>query len=140
MGKAYSVDLRMAVVRSIEAGYTREEAAELHGVSLSSVGRFLRLWRSRGNVRAAKFGGYKGYALAPYAERLKRWIAEQPDITLEQLRRRLARQKVSISIAAIFRFLRHLKLTFKKSPACGRARPARRRRVAPDLAPKATAI
>ena len=53
MGKPYSVDLRMAVVRSIEAGCTREEAAELHGVSLSSVGRFLRPWRSRGNVRAA---------------------------------------------------------------------------------------
>ena len=27
MGKPYSVDLRLAVVRSIEAGYTREEAA-----------------------------------------------------------------------------------------------------------------
>jgi hypothetical protein len=29
MGKPYSVDLRLAVVRSIEAGCTREEAAEL---------------------------------------------------------------------------------------------------------------
>ena len=99
----------MAVVRSIEAGCTREEAAELQDVRLSSVGRFLRLWHSEGTVRAAKFGGYKGYALAPYAERLKRRIAEQPDITLEQLRRRLDQQKVSVSIAAIFRFLRHLK-------------------------------
>jgi hypothetical protein len=90
-------------------------------------------------VRAAKFGGYKGYALAPYAERLKRWIAEQPHITPEQLRRRLVQRKVTIGIAAIFRFLRHLKLTFKKSPARGRTRPARRRRGAPDLAPKAAA-
>jgi hypothetical protein len=31
MGKPYSVDLRLAVVRSVESGYTREEAAELHG-------------------------------------------------------------------------------------------------------------
>ena len=139
MGKPYSVDLRLAVVHSIEAGCTREEAAELHGVSLSSVGRFLTLWRTKGNVPAAKFGGYKGYALKPHAERLKRWVAEQPDITLGELRRRLARQKVEVSIAAIFRFLRHLKLTFKKSLARGRTGPARRRRGAPGLAPKPTA-
>jgi transposase len=138
MGKPYSVDLRLAVVHSIEAGCTREEAAELHGVSLSSVGRFLKLWRTKGNLRAAKFGGYKGYALKPHAERLKRWVAEQPDITLDELRRRLARQKVKVSIAAIFRFLRHLKLTFKKSLARGRTGPARRRRGPPGLAPKAT--
>ena len=58
------------------------EPAELHGVSLSSVGRFLELWRSKGDLRAAKFGGYKEYALKPHAERLTHWIAEQPDITL----------------------------------------------------------
>lgn len=139
MGKPYSVDLRVAVVRSIECGCTREEAAELHGISLSSVGRFLKLWRTKGTLRAAKFGGYKEYALKPHAERLKRWVAEEPDITLGELRRRLAGQKVKVSIAAIFRFLRHLKLTFKKSPARGRTGPARRRRGAPRLAPKATA-
>ena len=119
MGKPYSVDLRLAVVRSVESGYTREEAAELHGVSLSSVGRFLELWRSKGDLRAAKFGGYKEYALKPQAERLTHWIAEQPDITLSELRHRLAGRKVKVSIAAIFRFLRHLKLTLKKSPARG---------------------
>ena len=119
MGKPYSVDLRLAVVRSVESGYTREEAAELHGVSLSSVGRFLGLWRSKGDLRAAKFGGYKEYALKPHAERLTHWIAEQPDITLSELRHRLAGRKVKVSIAAIFRFLRHLKLTLRKSPARG---------------------
>ena len=56
MGKPYSVDLRLAVVRSIEAGYTREEAAELHGVSLSSVGRFIKSWRARKRVEAV--GGH----------------------------------------------------------------------------------
>jgi transposase len=61
MGKCYTEDMRLAVVRSIEAGCTREEAAELHGVSLSSVGRFIKLWRSSGNVCAAKFGGHKDY-------------------------------------------------------------------------------
>jgi transposase len=137
MGKPYSEDMRLAVVRSIETGCTREEAAELYGVSLSSVGRFIKLWRTSGNVCAAKFGGYKGHALKSHGERLKRWVAEQPDITLGELQRRLAGEKVRVSTSAIFRFLRHLQLTLKKSPARGRTGSARRRRRAPGLAPKA---
>src|ERR1700722_11873189 len=39
--------------------------------------------------------------------------------TLSDLRHRLAGRKVKVSIAAIFRFLRHLKLTLRKSPARG---------------------
>jgi transposase len=138
MGKPYSIDLRLAVVRTIEAGYTREEAAELHGVSLSSVGRFINLWRTRARVDPAKFGGYKGYALEAHAERLRRWIAEQPDITLGEVQRRLLREKMKVSVSAIFRFLRHLKLSFKKSPARRRARSARRGRGAPGVAAQAT--
>jgi transposase len=140
MGKPYSVDLRLAVVRSIEAGYTREEAAEMHGVSLSSVGRFINLWRRRKSVEPAKFGGYKEYALKAHAERVRRWIAEQPDVTLGELQARLAKEKVTVSISAIFRFLCHLKLSFKKSPARGRAGSARRRRRPSRLAPKAAPI
>lgn len=140
MGKPYSVDLRLAVVRSLEAGHTYEEAAELHGVSLSTVGRFLHLWRRRESVEPAKFGGYKTYALAAHAERVRRWIAARPDMTLSELQGRLAKEKVTVSISAIFRFLRHLKLSFKKSPARGRAGSARRRRGAAHLAPKAAAV
>lgn len=139
MGKPYSVDLRLAVVRSIEAGYTRGEAAELLGVSLSSVGRFIKIWRGRQSVEPAKFGGYKKYALQAQADRLRGWIAEGPDLTLGELQRRLAKAKVRVSISAIFRFLRHLKLTFKKSPARGRARSARRRGGAPGMAAQAAA-
>ena len=54
MGKPYSVDLRLAVVRSVESGYTREEAAELHGVSLSSVGRIPRALAFQGRPSSGK--------------------------------------------------------------------------------------
>jgi transposase len=137
MGKPRSEDLRIAVVGSIEAGYTREEVSALYDVSLSSVGRYIKRWRTTGNVRAAKFGGYKGYALAGHRDRIEQWIAEQPDITLGELQARLAKAKMKVSVSAIFRFLHHLKLTFKKSPARGRAGPARRRGRAPDVAQEA---
>jgi len=41
MGKPYADDLRLVVVRLIEEGHTRPEAAELCGISLSSVGRYI---------------------------------------------------------------------------------------------------
>ena len=71
MAKPYSNDLRARVIEAVAEGATREEAAERHDVSLSSVGRFLRLERETGSVRPAKFGGYKRHALAAHEERVR---------------------------------------------------------------------
>ena len=79
MGKPYSEDLRRSVVQAIEAGHTYEETAELCGVSVSSISRFLSRWRRRGSVKAEKFGGYKGYALERHRSRIARWVDAQPD-------------------------------------------------------------
>ena len=128
MGKPYSEDLRRRVVEGIESGMTYEEVADACRVSISSVSRFLTRWRRTGSVSADKFGGYKGYALEPYKEWIVRWITAQPDLTLSELEARLAERNVVVSQTAIFRFLRHLDLTFKKKSARGRARSARRRR------------
>jgi transposase len=117
MGKPYSEDLRRGVVQAIEAGHSYEEVAGLCGVSVSSISRFLTRWRRSGSVSPAKFGGYKGYALARHEKRITQWIAGRPDITLSELQARLAKEKVVVSQTAIFRFLRHLDFTFKKKPA-----------------------
>lgn len=124
MGKPYSEDLRRSVVQAIEAGHSYEEVADLCGVSVSSVSRFVTRWRRTGGVSAAKFGGYKGYALAPHKDRIAQWVAARPDLTLCELQARLAKEKVAVSQTAIFRFLRHLGFAFKKKPARGRTRPA----------------
>jgi transposase len=119
MGKPYSQDLRRSVVHAIESGHTYEEAAELCGVSVSSVSRFLTRWRTIGSVSPEKFGGYKGYALEGHRYRITRWLGTWPDITLSELQTLLAKEKVAVSQTAIFRFLRHLDFTFKKK-ACTR--------------------
>ena len=126
------------MIAGIEEGATREEAAERHHVSLSSVGRFLRRKRDTGSVSPAKFGGYKPYALAAHEDLVRDLLAQQPDITLAELRALLAKRKVAVGQTSIFRFLRHLKLTFKKKPARRRAGPAGRRRGSQGLAPEAT--
>ena len=113
MGKPYADDLRLVVVRLIGEGHTRPEVAELCGISLSSVGRYVRRYRVTGSVSPDKFGGYKDYALAKYAGRIRRWIAGQPDLTLLELQARLAEAGVKVAASSVFRFLRHLGLTYK---------------------------
>jgi transposase len=134
MGKPYSEDLRQGVVQAIEAGHSYEEVADLYGVSISSVSRFVTRWRGTGSVSPEKFGGYKGYVLEPYRDRITQWIAARPDVTLSELQAQLAKKKVAVSQTAIFRFLRHLDFTFKKKPARGRTRSTRRRRGTQGLA------
>ena len=128
MAKPYSEDLRRRVVETIDAGATIPDAAEQCGVSISSVVRFLRLHRDTGSVSAAKFGGYKEFALAAHEELVRSLIGEQPDITLAELEARLAKKKVVVGKSSISRFLIHLKLPFKKKSAGSRAGQARRRR------------
>ncbi len=65
------------VIEAIEERATREEAAERHDVSLSSVGRFLQLKRDTGSFSPAKFGGYKPYAQAAH-EQLVRGLEHVP--------------------------------------------------------------
>ena len=126
MAKPYSDDLRARVIAAVDDGATLEEAGERHHVSLSSVGRFLRRKRQTGSVSPAKFGGYKPYALAAHEEWIRQLVTEQPDITLAELRAKLAKRKVTVGQTSIFRFLHYLNLTFKKKRARRRAGPARR--------------
>ena len=88
MGKPYSEDLRRNVVEAIESGHTYEDAADLWGVSVSSVSRFLTRWRRTNSISPEKFGGYKGYALERHRNRITRWLAARPDITFRLGRRR----------------------------------------------------
>src|ERR1700674_2166863 len=128
MGKPYSDDLRGRVIGAAQDGATIPETAEQLGVSISSVVRFRRLHRETGSVSPAKFGGYKGYALAAHEGLVRQLVAQQPDITLAELEAVLAKKKVTVGQSSISRFLHHLKLRFKKKSAGRRAGPAGRRR------------
>ncbi len=114
MGTPYSEDLRARVVRAGQDGSTIPEIAEQFGVSISSVVRFRRLHRESGSVSSAKFGGYKGYTLAAHEALVRQLVAEQPDITLAEIRAVLVTGKVTVGQSSISRFLHHLNLRFKK--------------------------
>src|SRR5271169_2233589 len=119
MGKPYSDDLRERVVAAIEDGHTRVKVAELYNMALSTVGGFIKRKRETGSISPDKFGGYKTFALEGHTE--------QPDSTLAELQIRLAKESVNVSQSAIYRFLHHINLTFKKKAY------TRRNKIGPTL-------
>ena len=102
------------------------EAAERYNMALSTVGGFIKRKRETGSVRPDKFGRCKTFALEDHTARVKELVAEQPDSTLAELQVRLAKENVNVSQSAIYRFLHHINMTFKKKHTRGGTRSARR--------------
>src|SRR5918912_592045 len=81
---AYSKDLRLKVLSAIDRGIPRREVAELFGISLSTIKRWLKRRRQTGDVNINKIPGrtsVKGKAL-------RQWLPEQlksnSDLTLAE--------------------------------------------------------
>jgi transposase len=125
MAKPYSMDLRERVMEAIRGGQTREAVARRFEISLSSVGRYIKRFREKGSLAPDKFGGHKRHALADEEERLRDWIKERPDMTLEEIQDRLHDSGIEVGRTAIWNFLRHVRLTYKKKRCTRRSRSAR---------------
>ena len=119
----YSQDLRERVVRACdEQRGTRKQIADLFGVSPSWIRRLLQRRRQTGSFAALPRGGATHTKMTDQRhERLIVLLREQPDATLAELRDRLA---APVHLTTIFRTLRRLDWTVKKSNPCRRAGPA----------------
>jgi transposase len=117
MTRPYSVDLRERVVRAVEAGLSRRAAARRFEVSISFVIKLVQRWRRKGTVHPDRYGGWKRPALAAHTERVRALLAAEPDLTIAELRSRLASEGIHVSPAAISRFLSAAGLTRKKRRA-----------------------
>ena len=118
MAKAYSDDLRRRFLSAYERGEgTLEELARRFVVSLpygkKLRGQFLRSGRME---RAEQRRGTPRRLLDQHREQLRRWLAAVPDLTLEQLREKLERERgLRISRAQVARALKRMGLKLKKS-------------------------
>lgn len=116
--RPYSNDLRRRIVAAYEGGgHTLAEVADLFGVSLATVKNFLRRHRRTGSPDALPHGGGKPPALGAKArETVRRALARDNDLTLEQLCRRVkARHRLTVSRPTMSRLLGELGLPRKKS-------------------------
>jgi transposase len=81
---AYSKDLRLKTLAAIDRGIPRKEVAELFGVSMSTIKRWLKRRRQTGDVNIHKIPGRP----AVKGEALREWLSKQlksnPDLTLRE--------------------------------------------------------
>ncbi len=81
---AYSKDLRLKTLAAIDRGIPRKEVAELFGVSMSTIKRWLKRRRQTGDVNIHKIPGRP----AVKGEALREWLPKQlksnPDLTLRE--------------------------------------------------------
>src|SRR3954468_24056777 len=125
----YSQDLRQRIVHTIQRrdGTIRQVAARFL-VSFSFVTRLLQLYRSTGSVEPRPHGGGNPAVLTPEdLQRLREFIRQRPDATLEECRTHLG---ASFSLMTISRALSRLGLPRKRKVprAAERDRPDVRQR------------
>lgn len=131
MPKPLSMDLRERLLAAVEAGQSRRATGRQFAVSESCVIRLLKLHETEGTIAPRKFGGHMRPALEPHYDRIRALVAATPDITIEELRERLAAEGIAISRSPLGRCLLALGLTRKKRPGTP---PNRRVRTLPPPA------
>src|SRR4051794_35183297 len=123
MPKSLSFDLRSRVLAAIDAGLSCRQAAARFGVSASSAIRWQAMRLSGGDARPRPQGGDRlSHRTEAHADLIHAALAEVPDITLPELKARLAQKGAQVSVSALWRFCRRHKITRKKRP---RTRPSR---------------
>ena len=115
MAGALSIDLRRRVLAAVAAGASHREAAERFGVSAASVSRWRALARKYGEVRGGRSGGdRRSGRIEKQAALIHALLEETSDITLDELRRRLAERGHAFGIGTLHRFFRRHGITRKK--------------------------
>ena len=115
MPKSLSFDLRSRVLAAIDAGLSCRQAAARFGVSASSAIRWQGMRREGGDARPKPQGGDRlSRRTEAHADLIHAALAEVPDITLPELKTRLAEQGAQVSVSALWRFCRRHKITRKK--------------------------
>ena len=122
MAKGYSKDLRVRAVSIVEAGESAREAARLLDLGASAAIRWIERWTRTGSVDAKPGTGHSRSPLKTHEQWLLNLVAAEPDLTLEEIRARLASEKkLKAGTTSIWRFYDRHGITFKKNSARRRA-------------------
>jgi transposase len=113
MPKPYSMDLRVRVIDAVAAGASRRGAAEDYVVAASTVVLWAQRFEATGSVAAKPFGGSTS-PLEARAEELLALIAEQPDLTLDEIVAASKERGIAASRGAVWRFCNRHRISRKK--------------------------
>ena len=116
MPKPYSDDLRERVIEAVEAGASRREAAESFNLCPSSAVKWLQRWRDTGSAKAKPTGGSRS-PLEEHVKALLALVAQQPDLTLDEIVAAMRKRRIPGSRTAVWRFFARHDFTYKKNLA-----------------------
>lgn len=127
-GQSYSQDLRERVLGAVDGGMAVRQAAATFKVSIAYIYKALIRRRLTGDAGSNPNRGRPPRKLSPEQElALAAHIRSRPGITLAQAQAwLLAEHGINLSMGAMWNAAKRLGLSFKKSPARGRAGPAGR--------------
>ena len=110
-----SNDLRERVVRAIEGGLSRRAAAAKFDVSIASAVRWYQRFKRQGDVRPEPIGGDRtSHRIEAHAAKILGWIDGNKDITIKEIREKLADEGTLFSHGAVWRMLDRHDDTLKK--------------------------
>ena len=115
MTRALSNDLRERVVAAVRGGESCRAVALRFGVAVSSVVKWSQRYRATGSVAPDKMGARRKRLLEPYRAFILERISQTPHLTLHGLKDELAARGIKVSHNAVWLFLRHEGLRFKKN-------------------------
>jgi transposase len=114
MSGAYSIDLRGRVLDAVDAGSSARQAAARFGVGVATAIRWVRRWRETGKRTARKQGHPIRSKLDAHETWLLGLIEETVDITLDEMRHRLAEDRgVHAGYTTLWRFFDRRGITVK---------------------------
>ena len=126
MSRAYSEDLRIRLVRYVESGMSARSAGKLFRVSASTAVKWMQRWRLEKSVAPNPVRGHRRALLEGHADWLLALIEDKSDLTLEEIRARLKKRGVRVSLWTVWSFYDRQEISFKKNRLRQRAGSRRR--------------
>ncbi len=113
--KPYSKDLRLKVLEAVDRGMPRTQVAQIFGVSMPTIKRWLKRWRQTGEVDPKPNPAPPARKGAALEEALPSQLRANPDSTLEEHRQLFEETYgISVSTSSISRAFERLGLPLKK--------------------------
>ncbi len=126
MSRAYSSDLRERVLDAVAVGQSARSAAVHFGIGTATAVRWVRRWREAGERAAHKQGHPVGSKLDVHAEYLLVLVADKGNLTLEELRTRLAQERgMQVAVSTLWGFYQKHGVSFKKRPDIRKSPPGK---------------
>lgn len=121
MGKSHPLALRSRVIAFVEDGHSNRAAARHFRVSPRFVNNLVKLKRATGSLAPRRQGHLGGGKLNAHGDWVRERLAENGDLTLDELCVELAERGVVVHRSNVGRLLHRLGLSHKKKSAGKRA-------------------